>query len=64
VSAQVGARWKMESGSGTLEDTVTNEAGVAEMHLTLGDGVAELEVRAHLERRETVRRFLVKSAKI
>ncbi len=63
-SAQVGARWKMESGSGTLESTVTNETGVAEMRLSLADGVAELEVRAQLEKRETVRRFLVKSAKI
>ncbi|SRR6266568_5425595 len=63
-SAHIGARWKMESGSGSLKDTVTNDAGVAEMCLALGDGIAELEVRAHLENRETVRRFLVKSAKM
>ena len=31
--------------------------------LELADGDAELEVKARLESRETVRRFLVKSAK-
>jgi hypothetical protein len=63
ASAQVGARWRMESGSGVLERTLTNEAGVAEMRLALADGIAELEVRARLKSRETVRRFLVKSAR-
>jgi|GEM_PF-1439793 len=63
ASAQVGAAWKTDSASGVLEKTFTNDAGVAEMRLALADGAAELEVRAHLEGRETVRRFLVKSAR-
>jgi hypothetical protein len=33
------------------------------MHLALGDGTAELEIKATLEGRETTRRFLVKSAR-
>lgn len=63
ASAQVAARWRMGSATGVLKDTVTDEAGVAEMRLTLADAVAELEVRAQLENREVVRRFLVKSAR-
>jgi len=63
ASAQVVACWKMEEASGMLETTLTNDAGVAEMRLDLADGVAELEVKAHLEGRETMRRFLVKSAR-
>ena len=63
ASAQVSACWKMDSSAEALEGTHTNDAGVAEMHLTLAHDPAELEVRAHLEGRETARRFLVKSAK-
>ena len=63
ASAEVAASWRMDSASGVLENTFTDDAGVAEMRLALEDGTAELEVRAHLEGRETVRRFLVKSAK-
>jgi hypothetical protein len=63
ASVEVGARWKIESASGLLENARTNEAGVVEMRLSLTDGAAELEVRAHLKGRETVRRFLVKSAR-
>jgi hypothetical protein len=62
-SVQVSASWKMESGSGELDFAFTDDAGVAEMRLELGDGTAELEVKARLEARETTRRFLVKSAK-
>jgi hypothetical protein len=62
-SAEVLASWKMESASG-VHSAFTDDAGVAEMLLELGDGTAELEVKARLEARETVRRFLVKSAKI
>jgi hypothetical protein len=64
TSAEVGARWKTESDSGVLQHTLTNEAGVAEMRLALIDGMAELEVIARLAGRETIRRFLVKSAKV
>jgi hypothetical protein len=46
-----------------LKNTRTNDAGVAEMPLALGDATTELEVRARLEKRETVRRFLVKTAR-
>jgi hypothetical protein len=62
-SAEVAASWKMGSGSGVLKNALTNDAGVAEMRLVLANGTAELEVRAHLQGRETVRRFLVKSAR-
>lgn len=62
-SAQVGACWKTQSASGALENMCTNEAGIAEMPLALADGTTELEVRARLENQETVRRFLVKSAR-
>ncbi len=62
-SAEVSASWKMDQASGVLESTFTDDAGVAEMLLELGEGTAELEVRARLGGRETVRRFLVKSAK-
>lgn len=62
-SAQVGACWKTQSASGALENMLTNEAGIAEMPLALADGTTELEVRARLENQETVRRFLVKSAR-
>jgi hypothetical protein len=64
VSARVSACWKVDSSAEAPEGTLTNDAGVAEMHLTLAHGAAELEVRAHLEGRETARRFLVKSAKM
>jgi hypothetical protein len=64
AAVQVGARWKMDDASGVLENTFTNDAGVAEMRLALVDGAAELEVRASLESRETMRRFLVKSARV
>lgn len=63
ASVQVGACWKTESFSRALEDTFTDDTGIAKMRLALADGAAELEVRAQLEGRETVRRFLVKSAK-
>jgi hypothetical protein len=63
ASAQLGARWKTESSSKALEDTFTDDAGVAKMRLAWAEGAAELEVRAQLEGLETVRRFLVKSAK-
>jgi hypothetical protein len=61
--AQVGASWKIESASGVLENTFTNGAGVADMRLALAEGTAELEVKARLERRETTRRFVVKTAR-
>ncbi len=63
-SAQVGACWRTESSSGVLENTVTNEAGIAEMPIALGEGTTELEVRARVQNREAKRRFLVKSAKL
>lgn len=63
ASVELDARWKIDSASGILETKLTSEAGVAELRLTLADGAAELEVRARLEGRETVRRFLVKSAR-
>lgn len=63
-SAQVGAYWKTQSASGVLENTLTNDAGVAEMPLTLAEGTTDLEVSARLENRETKRRFLVKSARV
>ena len=62
-SVQVRACWKTQSASGVLEETLTNEAGVAEMPIALADGETELEVRARLQTRETKRRFLVKSAR-
>jgi hypothetical protein len=67
AAAQVGARWNTESGSGEIENTLTNDAGVAEVRLALTDnsaGTAELEVRARVENREMIRRFLVKSARV
>jgi hypothetical protein len=63
ASVQVGACWKTEFSSKALEDTLTDDTGVAKMRLALADGAAELEVRAQLEGRETVRRFLVKTAR-
>jgi hypothetical protein len=63
ASAEVAACWKTPSASGVLKNTSTNEAGVTEMPLALADGTTELEVRARLENRETVRRFLIKSAR-
>ncbi len=62
-SVQVGARWKIGTGSGVLGNTLTDTDGVAEMHLALADGQAELEIRASLEGRETARQFIVKSAR-
>lgn len=63
AAAKVQANWKIDAASGELATTYTNDAGVAEMRLKLADGgTAELEVRTSLEGRETVRRFLVKSA--
>jgi hypothetical protein len=64
ASAHVGARWKSEESSGVLESTMTDDEGVAQMRLALAGGVAELEIRAQLEGRETARRFIVKSAKL
>ncbi len=63
AEAEVGACWKSPSASGVLKNRLTNDAGVAEMPLALGDETTELEVRARLEKRETVRRFLIKSAR-
>lgn len=68
ASARVSACWKVDSSAEVLDGkptggTHTNDAGVAEMYLTLAHDAAELEIRAHLEGRETARRFLVKSAK-
>jgi hypothetical protein len=63
-SAQVGACWKTQSASGVLQNTLTNEAGIAEMPIALAEGTTELEVRARVQNRETKRRFLVKSAKV
>lgn len=63
ASAEVAASWKTQAASGVLKNTLTNEAGVAEMPLALADGTTELEVKARLENRETVRHFLVKSSK-
>jgi hypothetical protein len=62
ANAQVGAEWKTESAGGVLNNCHTNDAGVAQMRLALAGGAAELVVRASLEGRETMRRFLVKSA--
>lgn len=63
AKAEVAASWKAESSAGVLQSVITNDAGVAEMHLELAGGSAELEVKARLEGRETSRRFLIKSAK-
>jgi hypothetical protein len=63
AQAEVAASWKIESAAGALESAFTNDAGVAEMHLALADGTAELAVKARLEGRETTRRFLIKSAR-
>ena len=63
-SAEVGASWRYESASGMLESALTNDAGVVEMRLALADGATELEVKARLHERETMRRFLIKSARI
>jgi hypothetical protein len=54
----------VESASGVLSSTFTDDAGVAEMRLGIADGTAELEVKARLEGRETIRRFLIKSARV
>jgi hypothetical protein len=62
-SAEVKANWKSEGASGDLAETLTNDAGVAEMRLALVEGPAELEVRASLEGRQTMRRFLIKAAR-
>jgi hypothetical protein len=62
-SAQVEACWKFESAFGVLESTLSNDAGVAEMRMALRDGTTELEVKVRLSERETMRRFLVKSAR-
>jgi hypothetical protein len=61
--AEVAASWKFESAAGVAQSVFTDDAGVAEMHLALAGGEAELEVKARLEGRETTRRFLIKSAK-
>jgi len=63
-SAQVEGNWRVESASGVLSSTFTDDAGVAEMRLGIADGTAELEVKARLEGRETIRRFLIKSARV
>jgi hypothetical protein len=63
AAAEVGASWKTPSASGMLKNTFTNEAGVAEMPVALAEGTTELEVKARLENREAVRRFLIKSAR-
>ena len=63
ASAEVAASWKTPAASGVLKNALTNEAGVAEMPLALANGTTALEVRARLENRETVRHFLIKSAK-
>ena len=63
ADAEVTASWKIESATGVLEHAFTNNAGVAEMRLALADGTAELEVKVRLEKRETTRRFLIKSAR-
>jgi hypothetical protein len=60
---EVTANWKSEGVSGEAVVTTTNDAGVAEMRMELADGAAELEVRASLEGREAMRRFLIKTAK-
>ena len=60
--AKIGAKWKTQSDAGTLPGTYTNDAGVAQMHLALTQGAAELEVRAEVDGREVTRRFLIKSA--
>ncbi len=64
ASVQVDACWKTQSASGVLQNTLTNEAGIAEMPISLAEGTTELEVRARVQNRETKRRFLVKSAKV
>jgi hypothetical protein len=46
-----------------LESALTNDAGVVEMRLALAEGATELEVKARLRERETMRRFLIKSAR-
>lgn len=63
-AAQVGACWKTQAASGVLENTLTNEAGIAAMPIALTDGTTELEVRARVQHRETKRLFLLKSAKV
>ncbi len=63
ASAQVGACWRVEAATGVLESMLTNDGGVAEMRLALAGSETELEVKARLDERETVRRFLIKSAK-
>lgn len=63
ASAEVGAKWKTDSTSGETVSAVTDSSGMAVMHLGLAKGTAELEVRARFAGRETLRRFLVKSAK-
>lgn len=63
AAAEVGAAWKYGEASGVLESKVTNDGGVAEMRMCLAEGATELEVKVRLNERETVRRFLVKSAR-
>jgi hypothetical protein len=62
-SAQVSAVWKRDCFSGALEKTLTDDSGVVEMRMIHAGGEVELEIRAHLEGREAIRRFLVKSAR-
>jgi hypothetical protein len=61
--AKVFARWKGTETSGELRPTMTNDAGIAEMHIVLEEGASELEVHASLEGRQAFRRFIIKSAK-
>jgi hypothetical protein len=62
-SAQVSAVWKTDSSWGVLENSLTDDSGVVEMRLSHAGGQVELELRAHMEGREAIRRFLVKSAR-
>jgi hypothetical protein len=62
AQARVGAQWKTASAGGEIVSTVTDQAGVAQMHLELFPGAAELLVRAEVEGRETSRRFIVKTS--
>ena len=61
-SVQMVASWKSPSDSGVLAETQTDDAGVAEMRVGLAGEALELEIKASLESRETMRRFLVKSS--
>lgn len=62
-SAQVSAVWKTDTSWGVLEDALTNDSGVVEMRMSHDGSQVELELRAHMEGREAIRRFLVKSAR-